>query len=431
MKAIIHVDGDAFFASCEVAQNERWRGKPVVTGQEKGMAIAVSYEAKARGVSRGMLMGDIRKLVPNVIILPGNYDLYKIYARRMYDIVRRHAPVVEEYSVDECFADLTPLLSQERGWGEAVQVAMNIKKDLEHDLGITFSLGLAPTKTLAKVASKWKKPAGFTAMQEKDIREFLKDVPIGAVWGIGRSTSLKLQKLGIQTALQFIEKPFVWIKENLASPFQELWYELQGTCMHGVGEGNREKHKSIRVTRTFRPPTSSRAEAERNKNYLLSELSKNTEKACQRLRKYGLQSRAIYFYLKTQTFRYYGQEIIFDAPVTTPSDILQAIQNNFYRVFKPDREYRATGVVLNAISAASIHQPDLFDLYKKMNNKRSLYEKIDRLLTKFPNAIFLTSSLQARIRRKFGRPENKLESRGERDKILGFRLGIPSWGEAA
>src|SRR4051812_25929045 len=102
---IIHIDGDGFFASCEVAQNERLRGRPVVVGQERGMAIAVTYEAKARGISRGMLMSDIRKISPDVVICNSHFDIYKAYSRRMYAIVRRYSPQVEEYSIDECFGE--------------------------------------------------------------------------------------------------------------------------------------------------------------------------------------------------------------------------------------------------------------------------------------------------------------------------------------
>ncbi|MCC2631141.1 MAG: nucleotidyltransferase/DNA polymerase protein, partial [Candidatus Paceibacter sp.] len=348
-KAIIHIDGDAFFAYCEVAQNERLRGKPVVTGQEKGMAIAVSYEAKALGVSRGMLMSDIRKLVPNVIILSGNYDLYKIISRRMCAIVRRYAPIVEEYSVDECFADISGVSND---WNELVTIAQNIKRDLEQDLGMTFSLGLGPTKTLAKVASKWKKPAGFTVISlgssasklkepefpSPEIRNFLGEVPIGAVWGIGRSLSFAMQKLGITTALEFTQKSQIWIEEHFSKPTQELWYELRGIAMHRVGQGNTEKHKSIRATRTFRPPS-------KDKNFILSELSRNAEKACGKLRKHELQTRTVYFYLKTQTFTYKGFELQFPTPITTPSEIMNAIKKNIDAVFRKNTEYRASGIV--------------------------------------------------------------------------------------
>lgn len=422
MKAIIHVDGDAFFAYCEVAQNETWRGKPVVTGQEKGMAIAVSYEAKAHGVSRGMLMSDIRKLCPDVIILPGNYDLYKIISQRMCAIVRRYAPIVEEYSVDECFAEI-PLKSEtnphSKTWEEIVTIAHTIKHDLEQDLGMTFSLGLAPTKTLAKVASKWKKPAGFTAMQLDDTKAFLKDVPIGAVWGIGPSLSLEMQKKNITTALQFTEKSAQWIAEHFSKPTQELWYELNGIPMHKVGEGSHAKHKSIRATRTFRPPT-------KNRTYLLSELSKNAEKACGKLRQHKLQSKNVYFYLKTQTFRYRGFELKFPSPITTPSEIMNAIQKNIDSIYQNNTEYRATGVVLNAISPADVNQPDLFGLTKMSDSKNELYTIVDRLYKKFPASVFLASSLASITARR--KNAHKYLHKDFSDMCL--RLGIPSWGEA-
>ncbi len=416
MKAIVHIDGDAFFAYCEVAQNERLRGKPVVTGQEKGIAIAVSYEAKARGVSRGMLMGDIRKLVPDIIILPGNYDLYKVISQRMYRIVKRHAPIVEEYSVDECFADIS---DQSDSWEELVGIARTIKRDLEQDLGMTFSLGLAPTKTLAKVASKWVKPAGFTPMQERDRENFLKDVPIGAVWGIGRAMSAEMQKLNIRTALEFTQKSQSWIEEYFSKPTQELWYELNGVQMHKVGQGNLEKHKSIRATRTFRPPS-------KNLAFILSELSKNTEKACGKLRKHNLQSKNIYFFLKTQAFMYKGFELKFTAPVTIPSEIMNAVKENIHKIFRSDTQYRATGVVLNGISPASVHQPDLFNMNEKIDNRKIVYENIDAFYKKYPGAIFLASSLQAITQRK----KNQIKNKDQEMHNLCLRLGFPYWGEA-
>jgi DNA polymerase-4/DNA polymerase V len=414
-KAIIHIDGDGFFAYCEVAQNERLRGKPVVTGQEKGMAIAVSYEAKALGVSRGILMSDIRKLVPDVIILSGNYDLYKVISRRMYAIMRRYVPIVEEYSVDECFGDVS-LVSE--NWSELVELAKNIKQDLERDLGMTFSLGLAPTKTLAKVASKWKKPAGFTAMQPEDIEVFLKDVPIGAVWGIGRSMSAQLQKHGIITALDFTQKSYEWVHERFPKPIQELWYELRGMPMHRVGEGSQEKHKSIRCTRTFRPPS-------KNKDFILAQLSKNAEQACSKLRRYHLQTRNVYFYLKTQTFRYMGYEVRFDSPITTPSEIMNEIKKYIHHVHEPGREYRATGVVLNATSPVSIEQTDLFGFREKIDTKKDLYINVDSIYKKYPGSIFLASSMRAR------RKVRNFVHKSEIDwNELCLKLGFPYWGEA-
>src|SRR5688572_2309237 len=99
--SILHIDGDSFFVSCEQSLNPSLRGKPVVTGEEKGIASAMSPEAKKLGIHRGMPVFQIRKLYPETIILPGDYDAYALFAERMYTIVRRHAPLVEEYSIDE------------------------------------------------------------------------------------------------------------------------------------------------------------------------------------------------------------------------------------------------------------------------------------------------------------------------------------------
>lgn len=110
-RAILHIDGDSFFASCEVAKNPTLRGKPVITGKERGIVSAATYEAKARGVTRGMRLSEVRTVCPDAIILPSDYETYSIFSYRMYEIVRRYTPAVEEYSIDECFADLGGMLS--------------------------------------------------------------------------------------------------------------------------------------------------------------------------------------------------------------------------------------------------------------------------------------------------------------------------------
>jgi DNA polymerase-4 len=157
--AILHIDGDAFFASCEQASNPELKGKPVVTGKERGIAASMSYEAKARGVVRGMRLSDIKKVCPEVVLLPSDYETYSLLSKRFYAIVRRFTSEVEEYSIDECFADITGYRRTYRA--SYKQIAERIKQTLDRELGFTFSVGLAPNKVLAKVGSKWKKPSGL------------------------------------------------------------------------------------------------------------------------------------------------------------------------------------------------------------------------------------------------------------------------------
>ena len=232
--AVVHFDGDSFFASVEQAMDYRLRGKAVVTGGERGAVTSVSKEGKARGLGRGMTLREIKIRCPDAVIVPGDYISYAIYAHRMYDIVRQHAPIVEEYSIDECFADITGL---ERSGKSYEDIARAIKAELEESLDITFGVGLAPTKTLAKVASKAHKPAGFTSVPFDEISAFTSSIPIHYIWGLGGASGTKLEGLGAPTALDFAEKDDAWLSmHHLGKAYRDVWLELRGDYIKQVGE---------------------------------------------------------------------------------------------------------------------------------------------------------------------------------------------------
>src|ERR1041385_8772385 len=216
-RAVLHIDGDAFFASCEQSRRPKLQGRPVVTGKERGIAASMSYEAKARGVTRGMRISEIRKLCPDAIILPSDYETYSLLSKRFFAIVRRYTPDVEEYSIDECFADLTGLRAPLRM--SYLTMAERMKKELDAELGFTFSVGLAPNKVVAKIASKWAKPSGLTAIPGRELHRFLATLPVEKVWGIGPNTTALLQKHGIRTALEFAQRQEPWVKKYLSKPF--------------------------------------------------------------------------------------------------------------------------------------------------------------------------------------------------------------------
>ena len=161
-RAFVHIDCDAFFASVEQALNPELKGRPVITGKERGIAAAMSYEAKRLGVTRGMRLFEIRKLCPQAVLLPSDYETYSLYSKRLYAILRRFTPDIEEYSIDEAFAELSGLRRIYRTSYE--QIALKIKETAEKELGITVSVGLSLTKSLAKICSKQNKPSGFTCV---------------------------------------------------------------------------------------------------------------------------------------------------------------------------------------------------------------------------------------------------------------------------
>ena len=220
------MDGDAFFVGCEMAEYPELRGKAVVTGGERGIVTALSYEAKALGVTRGLPIFQLKKLFPSVIVRPGDYQVYASYSQKMFDVVRRYSDDVEEYSIDECFADLSGMRSMLKM--SYTEILQQIKNDIKNELAITVSLGLAPNKVLAKIASKFQKPDGLTEIPTDKIDEFLPKVPVVSLWGVGRSTSRFLQEHGIGTAYDFKIKNKVWIEEHLSKPFFSMWQELHG-----------------------------------------------------------------------------------------------------------------------------------------------------------------------------------------------------------
>src|SRR5512145_3462178 len=131
-KAILHVDADAFFASCEQAIHPELKGRPVITGKERGIVAAASYEAKARGVKRGVRLSDVKKLCPDAVILPSDYETYSLFSVRMFEILRRFSPDVEEYSIDEAFVDLTGLRRTFHGPYE--EIARQMQETVESEL---------------------------------------------------------------------------------------------------------------------------------------------------------------------------------------------------------------------------------------------------------------------------------------------------------
>lgn len=403
-RAIIHVDGDAFFASCEVARNPRLRGKPVVVGGARGIAVAMTYEAKRLGVTRGMPVFQIKKMYPSVVVMHGDYDLYGLIAERMYAIARRYTQEVQEYSVDECFADITAARAVNNM--EYEEIAAALKRDLESELGVSFSVGLATTKVLAKVASKHNKPSGLVCIPAGEERQYLENLACGKVWGIGPATAEKLYREKVMTAWQLITQPEWWIKEKLGKNHRALVQELKGEPVYEVGESS-EAQKSIQSTRTFRPPTADKAR-------VLAELSKNIEEACRHARAAGLKGRHVYCFLKSQDFQYLRFEVQLTAHTNTPNEVLAGVVPLFDQLFKPGILYRATGVTLGAVRPEGVEQRDLFGASAASDAERQVYGVVDELAHKYgKNAVRLGSSLGALGRGGVERPHLRLPYLGE------------------
>jgi DNA polymerase-4 len=386
-RAILHIDGDAFFASCEQASNPKLKGKPVVTGKERGIAASLSYEAKARGVVRGMRISDIKRVCPEVVLLPSDYETYSLLSQRFFAIVRRYTPDVEEYSIDECFADITGFRRPLKASYEVI--AARIKHDLDTELGFTFSVGLAPNKVLAKIGSKWKKPSGLTAIPLRHVYRYLEHLPVEKVWGIGHNTTAFLAKHRIHTALDYARASEEWVKAHLTKPFQQIWQELNGKCVLELETKEKDSYASIQKMKTFTPPSSDPA-------FLFAQLSKNIENACIKARRYHLAAKGAVVFVRTHDFRDHGLDVRFSQNTNFPTDIIAAVRPLFTELLRAGLRYRSTGVVLIGLEAAEHGQLDLFGESFRIERMERLFKCVDAIKTKYgKHTLFLGSSFLA------------------------------------
>jgi DNA polymerase IV len=389
----------------------------VVTGQERGIVSSMSYEAKALGITRAMRMGEIRKRFPEVTVLSSDYDTYTLYAKRMYDIVRRYSPIVEEYSIDECFADVTGL-AEEKAISQ-YDLAKMIKDDLETSLGLSFSVGVSTSKVMAKIASKWNKPSGITMITRESISEYISNLPIGRVWGIGRSHAIDMRKKGIVTALDLASKDRSWAVENFPKPIQEIYEELNGGIVNEVNIGDHGAHSSVQRTRTFRPSSS-------DKEFIFSELSNNIEDACSKLRRHGQFASHASFFIKSQEFSYHGGEAVLPQATNVPQDIIEAIKRAFDSTFEPRGVYRATGVRLFGLSTSNTSTGQLFGGNIRTDNLSEMYKVMDVVGHKYgKEVVFLGSSLRSMK----SRGEEKGGGSGVKKNFFRKKFAMPFLGQ--
>jgi nucleotidyltransferase/DNA polymerase involved in DNA repair len=232
------------------------------------------------------------------------------------------------------------------------------------------------------------------------VETFLEDVDIGKIWGIGPATAQELRGQGIKTALDLYQKEEAWVRMFLHKHTREIWHELRGKKIFSVHTES-EVPKSIQATRTFTPPSMDR-------DFLYSELSKNVENACASMRQEGLAARKAYYFLKTQEFRYHRQELIFDNPVSAPSEILKGIESTFSQVWKPRVPYRTTGITLAGLVPCGLVQEDLFGSRAASDKWSEVLKTVDKADKKYgSHTLVLASSLRA-FQRRGGAVEKRL-----------------------
>ncbi|HMK50584.1 MAG TPA: DNA polymerase IV, partial [Thermodesulfovibrionales bacterium] len=228
MRRILHVDMDAFFAAVEEKRHPELRGKPVVIGgsgdpTKRGVVSTASYEARKYGIYSALPLRTAHKLCPHAFFLPVDYEEYSRVSRIIKDALRKTSSVMEDVGIDEAFLDITEVdMSSE-------QIASEIKKRIQDETGLTCSIGIAPNKLLAKIASDMQKPDGLTIIGDKDIETLIWPLPVRKLWGVGPKTEASLRGRGINTIGELASIPL----EKLVEDYGESY----GHYLHGASRG--------------------------------------------------------------------------------------------------------------------------------------------------------------------------------------------------
>ncbi len=384
----LHADGDSFFVACEVSQNPQYKGLPVVVGEDRGIAVAMSYEAKKLGVTRGMPVFQIKKQFPKVIILSHHFDLYRKISDDVYNIFLSYLENVEIYSIDECFMVVKP--SDIKHAGSAEKLVKNIRDEIRNKIGVTYSFGIGRTKVLAKTASKLEKPNGVVLLlNEQDEEKALKKTLIKDVWGIGKQTIPRLYDMGIKTAYDFVHYSREYIEKYFPQPLINIKQELSGESVLDFDpDHDPRSQKSIQSTATFKPATS-------DPKVIFAELSSNIERACEHSRELGLMTNSVSYFVKNTNFVIHTQDCRLPLYTTNPSVILNCLEPIFSKLVEEDEKIRSTGITLHNLLRSEEIQRDLFGIQDKSESKNIIEEVGDIIKARFGNdALKHASSLK-------------------------------------
>ena len=375
------IDCDNCYVSCERVFRPDLEGKPVVVlSNNDGCVVARSNEAKALGIKEGTPYFQLGQMFPNakIAVFSSNYELYGELTGRVVSIIKDAAPAYFRYSIDECFVYFNGIDDIDlKAWGEGLH------RKIKQWVGMPVSIGLAPNKTLAKVASHFaKRYPGYLhccvidseEKREKALRLF----PIEKVWGIGRRYAAKLSAYGVKTAYDFAKMHRDWIRVTFNNiVIERTWAELNGEDC--VPNEEYAKKKSICTSRSF--------------NGMLSDLeavnthvSNYAARCAEKLRAQKTVASVVGVFINTNPFREdLGQYWNFEeerliTPTNSSITIVQAAKAALKRIFRPGYQYKKAGVIVMGISPTSPIQQDLFDISSSKYNKlKSLDEALDRI----------------------------------------------------
>lgn len=383
-KVFALIDGNNFFVSCERIFAPDLDNKPVlVLSNNDGCVVARSNEVKALGIKMGVPLFEVEKIVNenNVKVFSSNFSLYGSISNRLAKILKSFCNDIEVYSIDESFLEFTNLKLE-----NFTEYTKYIKKSVHKNIGIPISIGIAKTKTLAKVANRVAKKntefdgvLNFNDMSEDAIDEFLKKMDVADVWGIGRQITIWMISKGIKTAYDLKYADIASLRKVFGVNIAKTISELRGISCYSLDKNPKPK-KSIASTRSF-------GRKILNFNELVEPVSLYTSRVSEKLRSQKSLTSQLYVFIHTSRYkdkskRYYnGKWLSFDYTDYTP-DLIKIAIKGLREIYESGFSYAKAGIILSGIIPKSHLPLEIFDNEQKLNHinkKDTINKSIDEI----------------------------------------------------
>ena len=383
---MLHVDLDAFYASVESLKDPSLKGKPVIVGGVggRGVVSSASYEARVFGVRSAMPTVRARRLCPDGVFVAPDFTAYQAHSNRFREVLLSFTPLVEPISLDEAFLDVA---GAERLFGPPETIAAKIRADVEREVGVTCSVGVAPTKFVAKLASDGCKPDGMLVVPAEGVLDYLEPLPVGRLWGVGEKTGDTLGRMGIRTIGDLSRTPQAILARLLGEQSATHLWQLS----HGIDDRDvvpYEPPKSVGHEETFEHDLDDDEE-------ILRELLALTGRVASRLRADGYRARTVTLKARLATFTTLTRSKTMADPTDVGADLYQTVAALYRALPGERRRIRLLGVQATGLLSAGAEQLALLHGERWSDVERT----IDRIEERFGRGAAQPASLLDRDRR--------------------------------
>ena len=375
-RIIFHIDLNAFFASCETILRPELQNLPLaITGEKsskRGIVVTANYVARQYGVHSAMPLMQAKKKCPHLVVASANFDLYRKISQQFIQLLHEYSDQVEKASIDEAYVDVTHLYQEIH----PLHLAQQIQQRIFNELKIGCSIGVAPNKFLAKMASDMKKPNGITVLRKRDLPHILWPMPIEEMFGVGKASSPKLKQLGINTIGDLVHYKDVDKIEQLFGHHALKWIEnAKGNDQNAINPNKYEVPSSIGHSTTF------------SKDYCFDEeIKAEAKRMCiktsNRLNKYGLYAKTISIQLKDTSFKQITRSQTVQVPIQSVNELYPIIEELFDEHWE-GQALRLIGVnTTNLVNTNKVTQQlNLFN-YQSFASEEKLNQTIQQIKTK-------------------------------------------------